>query len=118
VTYNINNASVTKEEFTAFTLQIEAKRKCDPCFLRNLDSNGNLLSEGLYYGICPQNERMEKKKTEMDGRNVSMSYHSNDCIDGIWKYYHLDGRIKSQKYFNHGKKVSKREYQKSLFKPK
>jgi hypothetical protein len=118
VTYNINSESVTEEEYSEFIVLIEAKKKCAPCFLRNLDSDGNLLSEGLYYGNCPQKMSSEKVKIEMDGWNISKSYHSNDCIDGHWKYYKLDGTVKSKQYFIKGKKVSKRKYRKSLSKAK
>jgi hypothetical protein len=106
ITYIINDAPVTKAEYERVTHGFNAKKNCNPCFMRELELNGTLHATGMYYYDCPAKPTEAPKVTSAPGQ-TSMTYVSNSCRHGEWKYYKKNGKYKTV-YFDMGKKVKKK----------
>ena len=47
--YKVDGKEVSKQEFELISRSQQDKKKCNPCYLKSLDKNGTVISEGTYY---------------------------------------------------------------------
>lgn len=95
--FKIDDKEVTKEQFY-FVKNINSKIKlCTPCYAIMLDADSFIKSEGLYYGTCPNKERIEKNNFKFSKKCIEII--KNPCKEGEWIYYNRKGRITKRKFY-------------------
>lgn len=102
--YKIDGKLVTKKECEKVLKGFREKKKCNPCFLKQMNLDGSPESQGVFYYKCPgYDEKSEIRTTAKDNERVYIQ--SSSCNDGEWLYYSKNGELKEIKYFDHGQET-------------
>lgn len=104
-TYSVDGKSVSKAEFQRVMKQVEEKKKCNPCYLKQYTTDDKIHSSGMFYYVCPGSKK-EKTEEKTGRESKTLFLKSNSCQEGEWKYYDADGKVERTEFYKAGEKVN------------
>lgn len=105
-TYSINGQSVTEQEFQKVGLGFKKRANCNPCYLKQISMEEELVAEGIYYHVCYNTVADEEGEVLREGKDSkTMLFQNRSCKEGLWMYYGKNGELERKEKYEAGKLV-------------